>query len=949
MAVVGEAHVIVRAITTGVSRDIKNGFKDVDGRVAQAAGRNLGNSFSRGWSNSQGANVFKRISAGLSSIAPNAEATAKQFRTLVRTGYFLGTALSVVLGGIGSVVASLGTLVSALAAAVPAGMALVNVFVSMGVAAKTFGFAMKGISGAVSQATGANSALGQSLADVREEFQQLRFDAEAAALSEERAALQLEAARENLMRTADLPPNSTARREAELAFKEADLNYRRAKDRTQDLNEEVAKGPEALRDATGGTDPYANLTESQKVFAQFLVNEIIPGIKELREVVAANLLVPMIDDIRALNSTWLPLLKTGLAGIATSTEGAISTVIAELNTDETVSEASEAFEGMGTNIEKVGEIAANLIDIFTDLTVAAQPLTERFLDFLIDKTDSWATSLDNLQENGSLTEFFNTAGDIAAQWGRIIGNIFDGFGDIIAANFEEGGAGWSLLDWFEEATESFATLNENTDLGQYFSDSLDNTRSIFSAIGAFLKEILKVADNPNIGKTFDNLKEGAAPFGEILEKSIDAAPAFGELITNIIGIINAFTDTDQMTSFFETLNVAAENTRKFLESDFVQSIMKVLGPIFAIGLALGGLNNVFKFFRDAIIGIALPPLNLLGGGFDKLKQKAAFLTYSKNPIARGFGKLGSFLLTGPGGLVLLAITTLIASFIYLYNTSDSFRAFVENVFNKTLESLSGAWERIQTAIQPLMDVLTGELIPALMTILEPILKVIVGLLGTMAMVFGEVLARAIEFIVPIIVRLIEMLTPTLTIFGEMIRLVGAFAEALFTQDWDKFGEIFKDVLWNILTALAEQANAVGNLIVDLLNNMIAGFFNGFGGGIADLIKTFSGGSIDLKANPPQIPNFPPFAAIPRFAMGGVVYPSAGGSIVQVAEAGRPERIEPLDPDGLSARDRAIIAELSPTGGGDINITVNPAPGMDEKELAKAVSRQLAFEIRKGTV
>lgn len=34
---------------------------------------------------------------------------------------------------------------------------------------------------------------------------------------------------------------------------------------------------------------------------------------------------------------------------------------------------------------------------------------------------------------------------------------------------------------------------------------------------------------------------------------------------------------------------------------------------------------------------------------------------------------------------------------------------------------------------------------------------------------------------------------------------------------------------------------------------------------------------------------------------------------------------------------------------NIAITVNPAPGMDEQSLAQAVSRQLAFEMRKGSV
>lgn len=41
--------------------------------------------------------------------------------------------------------------------------------------------------------------------------------------------------------------------------------------------------------------------------------------------------------------------------------------------------------------------------------------------------------------------------------------------------------------------------------------------------------------------------------------------------------------------------------------------------------------------------------------------------------------------------------------------------------------------------------------------------------------------------------------------------------------------------------------------------------------------------------------------------------------------------------------------VTPSGGAGINITVNSSPGMNEKELAMAVSRRLAFEIRKGTI
>jgi hypothetical protein len=87
--------------------------------------------------------------------------------------------------------------------------------------------------------------------------------------------------------------------------------------------------------------------------------------------------------------------------------------------------------------------------------------------------------------------------------------------------------------------------------------------------------------------------------------------------------------------------------------------------------------------------------------------------------------------------------------------------------------------------------------------------------------------------------------------------------------------------------------------------------------------------------------------IPMLAMGGVVSPRGGGTLAMIAEAGRPERVEPLDSDGLSKRDRAMIQMLS--GGGGTTINVYPSPGMNETDLARKVSRELAKQVRRGSI
>jgi hypothetical protein len=68
--------------------------------------------------------------------------------------------------------------------------------------------------------------------------------------------------------------------------------------------------------------------------------------------------------------------------------------------------------------------------------------------------------------------------------------------------------------------------------------------------------------------------------------------------------------------------------------------------------------------------------------------------------------------------------------------------------------------------------------------------------------------------------------------------------------------------------------------------------------------------------------------------------------VNVAEAGKPEKVVPLDSEGLSAGDRKVLEALNSSTG--INIQINGAE-MDKNELAAEVSRRLAFQMRKGAI
>lgn len=404
MALVGEAHILVKAVTTGMAADISNQIRKLGGIVgpqARGQGESFGKAFKRGFDQGTG-NVFNKVADGLRVIAPEAEQARLAFRSLVRVTYTVGTGAAALVGGLAALVGGLVILVAAVGKAIPAVAGLAAAFVQMRLAIGLAQFALGGIGAAVSAATKQNQGLGKSIAEIREEFQQLQFQAEEAALSEGRAALNLEKALENLRRTADLPPNSAARREAKLAYEEAELAYRKAKDRTQDLNAEVAKGPEALN-KNGGADPYAGLTESQKRFAQFLVG-LRPKLDVLKEAVASGFLPVLEEQIQQMVDFYFPSLETKFEQLGTSLGTGVSNFFDNFLTEDTKAEVETFLDNLNTNIPLIGEIFGEFGEVLLRIFNDANGIGTQFLTFVRDTLVDWNTQL----SEGGLEDFFGT-------------------------------------------------------------------------------------------------------------------------------------------------------------------------------------------------------------------------------------------------------------------------------------------------------------------------------------------------------------------------------------------------------------------------------------------------------------------------------------------------------------------------------------------------------------
>jgi hypothetical protein len=1102
VAVIGDAYIVVKAITTGFESEVKRAASGIN---LERDGSSVGKSFSRGFNSGAGGG----LASAFGDFGKSALQARAQFQSLVRTGYTVGPLISVLVSSIGTLGGGFVALAGTVAGAIPSLVVLPGIFTAIGLSAVTAFAAFSGVSKAISaglkaskKATADNTAakiaaarriediekrieklvidgrrlerdriadmieaeqdkvdavaeaaaeeeeayaklalvkekntesmieandrlkeaqenLTKALEAGREEIQQIGFDAEDAALSEKRASITLEKARETLQRTQDLPPNSRARREAQLAFAEAELGLRRAKDKNKDLQKEQDKlagdpknttgyidalkrqedaqvnvaqtARDALRSqqeaeanitavklentqkildaekkieetrqryadqqedlirqiqdayddleramedqakanksAAAGADAYADalagLSPAARDFVRYMVDTFIPSLKKIRDAVAETFLPAVKEGLEKLRTQLFPALTPMMAKLGTSLGKAFNSVIDAIVNPSNIKDLGKVFEQSGYVIEGLGKTIGSVYDSILSILVAADPIIRRFTDFLTKKTADFAKFLNTAQADGSLERFFTKAGDIAAKWGEILGNIFSGAVNVVKAIFAPGGAGDFILTWFRDATAEFEKFSGSAkgqnQLAKYFKDVAVNSRAVLGSVGAFVKEILKAGADPNVKVFWDTLKGAAPAFGELLKQANAAAPSVAKFIVAFVEFAKVTLSTGAIQTFFGILTKALEFITKIMSSPAIKDFFDIGAKIFAAFSAFGLIATTVIFAGKVIVGAVLAVVGVFG------KLAAAF-KYAKGLLFifnLAFGAAAAPIL-----IAVAAVAAVVAVLILAYNKSEIFREAVAKLVSAVGDAFKRAFNTIKDAISELGISFSG-VGDIFKKIGDFIGKYIVPIFQVVFVAAIDILAEAIVLVIKLLKGFWELLTGNpiqglKTILGGL----GSFIVNTFKNIWSNVKNALSGI--PIFNSLLSSAQSVFRSIAGIWNNTLGrikfttpSWLPGIGG------KGFAFPTINL-------------------AEGGIIPATPGGTIARIGEAGRPERVEPLDPDGLSRRDKAMIQLLAGPGAGRATtINVYPSQGMNESELASIISRQIAFQLRRG--
>src|SRR5690606_5906969 len=144
--------------------------------------------------------------------------------------------------------------------------------------------------------------------------------------------------------------------------------------------------------------------------------------------------------------------------------------------------------------------------------------------------------------------------------------------------------------------------------------------------------------------------------------------------------------------------------------------------------------------------------------------------------------------------------------------------------------------------------------------------------------------------------------------------------------WEGIVGIFEGI-WNTIVGIVE---GVINGVIDLINGFLGGL-NKMGEWLDDI----SGGSVGFEIGTIGHVSFD--AA--KFAEGGIVPSSNGGTLGVIGEAGRDEAVIPL-PDDWRSNGLAGLGSDGPV----VQIDVHSAPGMDETVVGQTAGASAAYQL-----
>lgn len=317
-----------------------------------------------------------------------------------------------------------------------------------------------------------------------------------------------------------------------------------------------------------------------------------------------------------------------------------------------------------------------------------------------------------------------------------------------------------------------------------------------------------------IGTAVDNVKNRIAmAIGKIID-------AIGP--ENISGAINAFSST------FSGIGDAVAGV-----VDFVKEHIGVIGPV------VGGVVSAFAGLKvigmvPGLLGALSGPLSVARNGFVALRLSTA-LVGPLGALKAGLGSVGKALMGvmgGPVGVAVAAIAALVTAFVVAYNTSDEFRAVVQDAFQRIQEVAAQVWPYVEQAIKTVCDVVQGAAQEVWPSISEAI--------GAACQLVQAVVQAAWPYVQAIVQGVMDVIQFVVTTVWPVV--VQAFQSAATVI----LGVI--QAVWPLVSGIIQTVMGAIKAVIDVVLGIIQGDWDAVWGAVGNLVSVVWDGIVSTVSN-----------------------------------------------------------------------------------------------------
>lgn len=432
-------------------------------------------------------------------------------------------------------------------------------------------------------------------------------------------------------------------------------------DAQADLVEAYAQAAEA--GAAGGAkmaDALAKVSPETRSLVKAILAQSSAW-QEVKFAVQDALFAGLSKEVAPLANQWLPLLKTGMVGIAQELHGLIIDLIDFLHQGQTTADVATIFGNTKKAVHAIVPAVRDLLQVFLNLaTVGSQ-----FLPGMAEGFAQWAKHLADVSTEsrnaGTMQTWMQNALSTLGKLWDLLGNVASIIGTVFSAFDQEGGDALTTLVNLTQRLEDFLKSAQ----GQEILHALGKT---LAAIAHLVGDVL-IGAFVAFGPVFVKLAPLIQQFADILGKQILVAfAALAPVLQVVVGILSFLGPflVPLVASFF-LLNKAVQ---------VASAVWKVLNGVMK--------GNPFL----AIIAIVIALATLIIENWDSIK-KAIIAVWEaiKSAAVAVWTAIKSAI-----------IDPIVSAFEWLQSKGAEFVAWLSEKWDGLLDLTKRAWDHMKSAI-----------------------------------------------------------------------------------------------------------------------------------------------------------------------------------------------------------------------------------------------------------